>query len=232
MKFRLPKSISLQPIDGILTKEFKKQKVAVPPLPKSKWKETLAIFEAIQTKGMPEFLVRKKLSNDLGYGIFLHPKAKPIQKGQIIAPYAGEVILLAQNEEDDSAYAFDILSDIQLSKEEQAKFDPTKRYHPRRLYCVKLDACKKGNFTRFINHSEKPNVIAEMFSIPKNNFGLEPSAVEIFYMAKKTIHPGEQLLVNYEDGEDSYWGAQDVDPFPMFPKTFKLEPSLQLKKVQ
>ncbi len=230
MKYRLPKSVSLQPIDGILTKEFKKQKVAVPPLPKKRWKETALIFRAIQEKGIPDFLVCKKLSDDLGYGIFLHPKAKPLQKGHIIAPYAGEIILSAQNDEDDSAYAFDIVSDFHLSKEDQLRLHPNKRYHPSRLYCVKLDACKKGNFTRFINHSERPNVIAEMFSIPKNNLGMEPSVVEIFYMVKRTIRPGEQLLVDYEDGDDSYWGPQKIDPFPMFPATFLLDSSLQVKR--
>jgi hypothetical protein len=87
---------------------------------------------------------------------------------------------------------------------------------------LKVDGFKKGNFTRFINHSEKPNVVAYTLAVPANPYGLVPVPIEVIYFAKKTIYPGEQLLVSYEEGEKCYWGAQAAKPFPMTPKTFRL----------
>ena len=64
-----------------------------------------------------------------------------------------------------------------------------------------IDATRWGNSARFINHSEKPNVNAELLRIPSNSYDLTPSLLEIVYVANKTIQPGEQLLVCYEDEE-------------------------------
>jgi SET domain-containing protein len=182
----------------------------------------LRLTRTIKNNGLPSYLVRKKLKGNIGYGIFLRPDAKPILKGEIIAPYAGEVSLTPQNESDDDAYAFDALDNMHLTKEEQKLFDKKNRYHPRRLYALKIDGFKKGNFTRFVNHSEKPNVVADALTIPKNHFNLSPMPIEIVYIAKKTIRPGEQLLVCYEDEEKSYWSALNIKPFPMTPQTFKI----------
>jgi hypothetical protein len=115
-----------------------------------------------------------------------------------------------------------------LTQEEQKKFDPKSKYHPTRLYSLKLDALKKGNFARFINHSEKPNVVAFMMALPKNTLGLEPMPVEIIYCAKKTIRPGEQLMVSYEDGEKSYWGVAKIKPIVVLPNSYTLDDSLKL----
>jgi hypothetical protein len=87
-----------------------------------------------------------------------------------------------------------------------------------------LDAHKVGNFTRFINHSAKPNVEAHFLRIPKNSLGIAPSLFEIVYIASKTIRPGEQLLVCYEGDDNSYWGALRIKPFAMTPRTFLIKP--------
>ncbi len=187
-----------------------------------------AILKEIQKKGLPNYLLIKKLKGKLGYGVFLHPEAKPIFKGEPIAPYSGEVTLFPQSMESDSAYIFSLISDLRLTKEEQRKWDPTRRYHPRRLYSVDLDAQKKGNFTRFINHSEKPNIEAQFIRIQRNSAGLTPAPFELIYVAKKTISPGEQLLISYEVGEKSYWGSLGIKPFPMTPKTFMLNDSCEI----
>jgi len=114
------------------------------------------------------------------------------------------------------------MNDLRLSKGEQKGVDRNQRFSPRRLYWVSLDAEKKGNFTRYINHSVKANVDADLLRIPKNSYGLAPSPAEIIYIANKTIHPGEQLLVCYEDETKSYWGAMKIKPFPMAPRTFMI----------
>jgi len=233
MKFRLTRQLIANPnISGIISREMKKQKTSVFSASKKDLKEIAEVAGEITKRGLPKYLVRKKLPNDLGHGIFLHPKAKPILKGQVIAPYAGEVSILPQNMPDDSAYAFAAVNDFHLPKEEQALLRDKLPFHPRRLYFVNIDGLKKGNFTRFINHSETPNVIAHLVRIPSNSFGLSQSPMEIIYYAKKTIHPGEQLLVCYEDGEKSYWGALNIKPFPMTAKTFQLTPFLKLKHRQ
>ncbi len=229
MKFKLPCQVGDQNISGIISREIKKQKIGVLRASKKDLKEIAAVSEEIRKQGLPKYLVCKKLPQGLGHGIFLHPEAKPIPKGHVIAPYAGELSLDPQNsQEDDSAYVFEMIGDIHLSKKEQLLLDKHHSYHPRRLYSINLDALKKGNFTRFINHSEKPNVVAHLVRIPSNGLDLAPSPLQIIYFAKKTILPGEQLLVCYEEGEKSYWGSLKIKPVPVTPKSFQLNRSLQL----
>ncbi|MGB7977990.1 MAG: SET domain-containing protein [Chlamydiales bacterium] len=215
MKFNLKRQTISEDILKIVSRTWKKKDLDSYNLTKKNLKELSKVLNEIEQWTLPRYLVRVKLKGKLGYGIFLHPKAEPILAGQVIAPYAGEVSIVPQNETDDADYAFDPVTDFHLTKEEQAKFDPKKRYHPRRLYALKLDAAKKGNFTRFINHSDKPNVVAYLVSSRSNPY-------EIIYFAKKTIRPGEQLLVCYEDDQESYWGVLGIKPFPMTPQTFRL----------
>lgn len=229
MKFKLPRQVPNREIYKIATREIRKQKIHVLRASKTIQKQISEVCQLIKKQGLPPYLVCKKLPKKLGYGIFLHPKAQPILKGHVIAPYSGILTLVPQNQPDDSLYAFAPLVDMHCTKEEQLFLDKKCRYHPRRLYSLNVDAFKKGNFTRFINHSDKPNIIAELFQIPANSLGLEPSPIEVIYLAKKTIHPGEQLLVCYEDEVGSYWGALKIKPVPITPKTFQLDSSLQLK---
>ena len=164
----------------------------------------------------------------MGHGIFLHPDADPVPKGRVISAYAGEISIVPHDHADDSAYIFEMIAGMHLTKEEQKLLDKQLSYHPKRRYSLNLDALKKGNFTRFINHSETPNVVAHLVRIPANDFGLETSPMQIVYFAKKTILPGEQLLVCYEDGEGTYWGALKVKPVPVTPRTFHLNGSLEI----
>ncbi len=228
MKYRLPRQILSRELVQVAAREVVRQEMAVSRASKEHLRELAGIAQSIESEGLDKKFVCKKLSRELGHGIFLHPSAKPLLKGQVIAPYAGTVTLAPQNQDDESSYAFDLLSDIILTKEEHALLDKKRPYHPRRLYALVLDAAKHGNFTRFINHSEQPNVDARYMKIPANGFGLVPAPLEIIYVAKKMILPGEQLLVSYEDEEESYWGPLKIKPFPMTPQTFRLAPSLQL----
>lgn len=228
MKFRLQRQeISKNLIDfGI--KKIKQNKIYVPRATGKTLTALSKVLSEIKQNGLPKYLLLKKLKKNLGHGIFLHPEAKPIQKGEVIAPYSGEVFVFPQNEGDSSDYMFTLISDLRLTKEEQLIWDPSRRYHPRRLYSIDLDADKKGNFTRFINHSEKPNIEALFLRIPPNSLGLSPAPFELLYVAKKTIHPGEQLLVSYEGEDKSYWGALSIKPFPMTPKTFQIGSSFEV----
>ena len=224
MKFRLARQTDDPQIAEIIRRELRKQDVFVPKLPAKKLADLMRLISLIEKEGIPHHLVCKKLPNKLGSGIFLSPDAKPILRNEMIAPYAGEVSIVPEYAPDDTGYAFSPLGSFKLTKDEQAHFDPKQKFHPRRLYSIKLDAEKRGNFTRFINHSSKPNVVACSYSIPKKNrYGLSSMPIEIIYFSKKKILPGEQLLVCYEEEEGSYWEPLGIEPFPMGPKTFSLK---------
>lgn len=228
MDYKLPRLKMSRELTLLASKKIKEQKIHVSRARRSILVQIASVVRLIEKQGIPSNLVLKKLKGKLGHGIFLHPEAKPIQKGDVIAPYSGEVFLSVQASGKDSDYVFSLLPDLLLSKDEQLAFDLKSRYHPRRFYSLDLDAEKMGNFTRFINHSGKPNVEADFLRIPKNSLGLEPAPFEVVYIAKKTIHPGEQLLVCYEGEEKSYWGILKMKPFPMTPKTFRLDSSLKI----
>ncbi|MBI2742829.1 MAG: SET domain-containing protein [Chlamydiales bacterium] len=231
MRYRLPRQNINSEINKVITREARKQSFTLSRASKLDLKEMVEVMRAIERSGLPKHLVCKKLSDKLGYGIFLHPDAAPLKKGQVIAPYAGEVSIVPQATFAESSYAFAPIEEMLLTREEQQRFSKKEKYHPKRHYSLRIDADKKGNFTRFINHSDKPNVIVYLLTIPPNPYNLEPARIEVVYTVKKTIQPGEQLLVNYEaDGEKSYWGAVKIKPFSMNPQTFTLSPSLKVVK--
>lgn len=220
--YRLPRQVLNRQIIEIICREMRRQKITFSCATAKELKEIAGIIKTIKEEGMPKYFICKNLGSDLGKGIFLHPDFKAIEKGRVIAPYAGQVAFVAQKTFHDGSYAFTPVENIYLDKQEQLLYDKEAIYRPLRLYALKIDACKEGNFTRFINHSDKPNVVAYTLSIPSNSHGVSAAPVEIIYFAKKTIHPGEQLLVSYEDGEKSYWKGHDAKPVPMSPRTFRV----------
>jgi hypothetical protein len=230
MKYRLARQSIDHNLNRIILREIRKQRIPIIRMGKKNLRELAIVCKAIETTGLPDHLVCKKLPKKLGSGIFLHPKAKPILKGEVIGPYSGIVSILPQNAPGDSCYAFAPIVDILLSRKEQELFDKDNVYRSNRLYAIDVDAEKEGNFIRFVNHSEKPNVVSHLFKIPKNDEGLEVSPLEVVYVAKKTIHPGEQLLISYEGDGNTYWNQLGIKPFPITPRTFFLLPTLKLTK--
>jgi len=120
MKFKLPRQIISKEASEIVSRELKRQKIPVHPLLKKDLIAIRSLAKTIRKKGLPKHLIRKKLPDNMGYGIFLHPKAKPILKGEIIAPYAGEVSIVDQKLPDDAVYAFAPIEDLILTKKEQS----------------------------------------------------------------------------------------------------------------
>lgn len=228
MNFKLPRPIFPEEMSRILSREICRQRIVVMRLSTKRLKELESVCKEIEKEGLPKYLVCKKLPKKLGSGIFLHPDAKPILKGQVIASYAGEVSLVPQTDQEDGSYAFEPLDKIHLTNEEQFLFHKKCTYSSRRNYSLMIDALKKGNFTRFINHSGQPNIVAHLCKVPTNSYGLDPASIEVIYFAKKTILPKEQLLVSYEEGGKTYWGASKIKPFSMTAKTFQLTASLKV----
>lgn len=227
-QYRLPLPILDPEIKVLASREIRKQKIDAPRLPEKKLRQLAKACREIREKGLPRRLVLKKLPNGLGMGIFLHPSAKPIKKGEIIGAYSGKASILPQNIFDTSSYAFAPILDIRLSRKEQALFDRKRPFHPNRLYALDVDAKNCGNFTRYINHSGKPNLVSYLFKIPPNSYGLPPSPVQVIYMAHTTILPGEQLLISYEGDGETYWKYMDIVPARITPKTFKLDKALRI----
>jgi hypothetical protein len=221
MKFSLPRPIYSEALSELIAKIVDEQPWDIPILSKAKLKELEKSTKEITSFGVPKRFIKKKLPSSLGHGIFLSPNAAPIEAGELIASYAGVLSIVPQNLADDGDYAFAPVSDFHLLKQEQAIWDPSRPYRKNRLYSLKLDARKQGNFTRFINHSSHPNLFSQVVLIRPNRFGVLAAPAEILYMAKKTIQPGEQLLISYEDGEKSYWGS--IRPFSMTPRTFRID---------
>ena len=228
MKYKLPRPVFSDALVNMLEREAKKQKLYLAKASSKMLQELAAMCLVIQKQGLPEYLVLKKLPDPMGWGIFLHPKAKPLKKGKILGSYGGKAYVIPQNLPDESAYAFAPIEDLLLLKQEQEHLDPKRKFHPSRKYIFNIDAHKTGNYTRFINHSEKPNVLARLLTIPKNKQGLSQAPMEVIYSVKKTILPGEQLLVSYEDGEDSYWSVLKIKPEPILPRTFMIDENLNL----
>ena len=220
MKFNLPRQMIASVIFKVILRETTLQNEVITPASKKQLNGIEKIASKIKKYTLPKNLLKRKLKNNLGYGIFLRPGSKPILRGEVIGPYSGILSILPSNDPNDTGYMFELLSGIILNKEDQLLLHPNRKYHPRRLYSLQLDALKKGNFTRFINHSEKPNIVAHLLS----SSGKTQAPIEVIYIAKKIIRPGEQLLVSYEhDGENNYWGPAKIKPFPMTPQTFTIK---------
>lgn len=221
MKFNLKEQIISKEIINLISRQKLDEELDMHQMSRKNLKELKAVLQGIEENTVPKNLVVRKLPGKIGSGVFLHPNAKPMERLEVVAPYAGVVTVMPQFNFDDADYAFDPVTDLRLTKEEQKFFDPKNKYHPKRLYALKLDALKKGNFTRFLNHSSKPNVIAYLVSTKENPY-------QIIYFAKRKILPGEQLLVSYEDGENNYWGPLGITPFPMTARTFQIDASLKV----
>jgi hypothetical protein len=230
-KFSLPRPVIPSDMIELIETEIRRQEVDVAKATKKQLLELKRICDEIEEHGISSHLVCAKLPDGLGYGIFLHPNAKPIPKGRLIGSYSGIVSFFPQNEPGNSVYSFAPLFDIRLSKEKQKVFSPKKKFHPRRLYSMDVDAEKSGNFIRFVNHSDQPNLVAYLFKIPKNPYGLTPSPIEVIYLSNKIIRPGEQLLISYEGDDGTYWKYLKIKPTPITPRTYQLDKDLLVKKI-
>lgn len=226
--FRLARLKIAKQLKELSEAKIARDRILVPVASKQTVQEIAAVTREIRRREIPQRFVLKRLKGKLGYGLFLHPEAKPIARGEAIAPYSGVAFLAPQTQDHPSNYIFSLFSGWRLTKEEQQRFDPANRYHPRRFYSLDLDAEKNGNFTRFINHSDQPNIEADLIRIPTNSLGLKPGPFEMVYFAKKKIRPGEQLLICYDGDDKSYWGACGIKPFAMKPNTFVLNAILEV----
>ncbi len=114
------------------------------------------------------------ISKRMGYGVFA---SQDIGKYVILNHYAG---VLTKD------------STIGLHNKSTFTFQDFPKYS--------IDAEKKANWCRFMNHSEKGNVIAWEYYLPEG-----PRI--IYTTGSKGVKKGEQLLYSYGD---DYWSEEDV----------------------
>ncbi|MEI8365221.1 MAG: SET domain-containing protein [Parachlamydiaceae bacterium] len=115
----------------------------------------------------------KWIDPTMGYGVFAE---EDIEAGTCIGEYTGVVRRLFRNHPDHNAYCF---------------------HYPTRLWSWKyfaIDALHEGNFTRFINHSDTPNLNPSCL--------IKDRILHLVFIANRRILKGSQLTFSY--GED-YW---------------------------
>ena len=108
----------------------------------------------------------------VGFGVFAEQK---IPAFSFIGEYVGEIRKKNKKEDSDNLYVFRYLR--------VGLFEP-----------LVIDAKYKGNFTRFINHSIRPNLSAKWI--------VQDGVYHIILVANRAIDKGEQLTYDYGIG---YW---------------------------
>lgn len=179
----IPYSAELMGAEWISAIEFYSEKVAnrVKKLCekglKKGWFDTrkkwLGVFYSKEIeKGLHPNLVIKWVDEQVGYGVFA---VQDIRVGTFIGEYTGIVRERTKDQENFYCFEYAIGSKSPFV----------------------IDAQQKGNYTRFINHSNAPNV--EPVSVYLNG------AMHVILIAQKPIQKGEQLCYHY--GED-YWSKR------------------------
>jgi hypothetical protein len=125
----------------------------------------------------------KKIDDTMGYGLFAK---KTYAKDEIVGFYTGTIRSTKFNS--DISYAFS-LSDLYEG------------FH--------IDASKKGNATRYINHTSKK------FSNIHASAAYLRGVPYIFFIGKRKISKGEELMYDYGD---DYWKKKNVAPIIRSPK--------------
>lgn len=143
--------------------------------PQEHWMGVLAL-SMLQAKPSP-LLVLSWLNDQLGYGVFAGEEIVP---GTIVGFYAGEVIKNGARAPNNYLFGY---------RTSECLTDFT------------IDAEKKGNITRFINHAHIPNIVV----IPVMIGGL----LHWFFSVFRKIEKGEQLTIHYGK---SYWSARQITP--------------------
>ncbi len=117
-----------------------------------------------------------RLGPDVGYGLFADAALAP---GDVIGEYAGE------------------LSSDWKPLCEGGRFNPYLLRYPRGC-SLAIDAEKRGNEQRFVNHSSRPNA--------GRRYALRAGVLRVLFVAERPIARDEQILLDY--GADYWRGRQ------------------------
>ncbi|MBT3393518.1 MAG: SET domain-containing protein-lysine N-methyltransferase [Waddliaceae bacterium] len=137
----------------------------------AKWQGTM--FSEDLRKGAVADICIRWINDAVGFGVYAE---NDIAAGDYIGEYTGIVRRRSMLSLNINGYCFNY---------------PSK---PWKLKSYMIDASRSGNHTRFINHSDTPNIAP--------SYALYDDIVHIIFTATKTIPMGTQLTLNY--GKD-YW---------------------------
>ncbi|HEV8052622.1 MAG TPA: SET domain-containing protein [Parachlamydiaceae bacterium] len=130
-------------------------------------------FEAEISEGKTAPIYIKWIDSTLGYGVFA---SEDIAAGVFVGEYTGVVRRLYRKHPDQNPYCF---------------------HYPTKFWSLKtctVDSMHEGNITRFINHSNKPNL--------QPICAVDRGLLHLVFLAGGDIKAGQQLTFDY--GED-YW---------------------------
>lgn len=137
------------------------------------WEKT---FHREIAEGITAPIIIKWIDPVLGYGAFA---AEDIAQGEFIGEYTGVVRQLYRRHPDHNPYCF---------------------HYPTKLWSMNyftIDSMKEGNLTRFINHSNRPNL--QPLCV------VDRKLLHLILVAGRPIKQGEQLTFDY--GSD-YWSRR------------------------
>lgn len=154
-----------------------------------------------------------KINQEVGNGVFLAPDANPIPENQFIGLYGGEYIVAHSEEDVDSDYLFTVFTDIELQNSELDLIEGARNFETNQ-FCLEVDGKKKGNFCRYFNHTS-----AEHANLKFCYVCMKDGSIQIAFYTKKTVYPGEQLMLDYKN---EFWRAKKIQPKIETPKTYTL----------
>lgn len=147
-------------------------------------------FEADVIKKTQAKVSIEYINNLLGYGVVAQ---EPIAEGAMVGEYTGKLYSYSQ-------ISYRSLPDLRFIME-VGPFGVDKYGM---FYELFIDAKDKGNFTRFINHSYKPN-LSEKIVFAKGLW-------HIVLIANQRIDQNAQLSINYGEG---YWQVRNSEPIDL-----------------
>jgi hypothetical protein len=130
-------------------------------------------FKKQLSQGLTAKVVVKWINTDLGYGLFADEDLAP---GAFIGEYTGLVRRLYRRRPDPNGYCF---------------------HYPTRFGSLKyfvIDALKEGNLLRFVNHSDRPNLLPFC--------AVDRGLLHTIFMTSHFVSKGKQLTIHYGD---DYW---------------------------
>lgn len=148
-----------------------------------------ARFTTAIKNGHQASLYLKYINDRVGYGTFADAL---IQEDDIVGEYTGKII------RQHIVFA--------MRPEETVYLMPLQACYAD-YYCLTslyINAKQIGNFTRFINHSDKPNVISKQV--------YDGSMWHMILVASQNILQDKQLFIDYGTG---YWEARGIKPIDL-----------------
>jgi hypothetical protein len=173
------------------------------------YKTMVRLYREVVELGLPKNFILKKHPK-IGYGVFTHDKI--IKPKTILGIYTGKLLISPMDTiKCGSLYIYGIEENVKINKLQYDKlmeegFIPKtrKKFNPEDTYEITVDAQNEGNWTRFINHSDRSNCAVEFRRIEvfKGGFIILPVII-----SKKKILPHTQVTTNYGA---AYWKAVSI----------------------